>query len=225
MDIVGQWSHVLIFDRPISHHAVSSKEVNFIFPLFLYQDETRQENISAEFRSFLDERYAHHYAPEEILAYIYSVLYSPTYRNRYADFLRIDFPRIPFADSREDFDALSLLGWELIEAHLLRNVPSRGLGKFTGKGDREVVAVTYGEVEQKVHINKDQSFGPVPEDVWRFTIGGYQVLDKYLKSRKGRSLCLDEIKHVAKVADCLSFTIDQMKRIDEAWCRAFPEQN
>ena len=183
------------------------------------------DNISSKVREQLDSKYGYHFSSEEIFGYIYAILNSPTYRAKYAEFLRLDFPRIPFAEARKNFEELSALGWELIQAHLLRNVPSRGLGKFTGKGDYQVVAVTYGEVEQKVHINKDQSFGPVPEDVWRFTIGGYQVLDKYLKSRKGRPLSLDEIKHVAKVADCLSFTIDQMKRIDEAWCRAFPEQN
>ena len=70
--------------------------------------------------------------------------------------------------------------------------------------------------EQAIAINKSQSFRPVPEAVWEFHIGGYQVLDKYLKSRKGRALSLDEIKHVGAVADSLAFTIEQMARIDEA---------
>jgi len=84
--------------------------------------------------------------------------------------------------------------------------------------------VAWGETDQRIHINKTQSFGPVPEPVWRFTIGGYQVLDKYLKSRKGRRLSLDEINHLGQVADSLAFTIDQMALIDKAWAQAFPDR-
>ncbi|HKS88089.1 MAG TPA: type ISP restriction/modification enzyme, partial [Stellaceae bacterium] len=82
----------------------------------------------------------------------------------------------------------------------------------------------YAPAEQAVAINKGQSFRPVPPDVWEFRIGGYQVLDKYLKSRKGRVLSLDEIEHVGAVADSLAFTIDQMARIDAAYRAAFPER-
>src|SRR5581483_6275147 len=126
MDIGGIWSHVLTSDRPISHHAVSSKEVNFIFPLWLIDGSAEQkartvecrENISTDLRTFLFSRYDHHCSPEEILGYIYAVLHAPTYRSRYAEFLRIDFPRIPFPKSADDFEALSKLGWALIQAHL-----------------------------------------------------------------------------------------------------------
>lgn len=82
----------------------------------------------------------------------------------------------------------------------------------------------YVEAEQAVSINKTQSFKPVPSDVWNFHIGGYQVLDKYLKSRKGRTLSLDEIDHVAAVADSLAFTVTQMARIDDAYRAAFPDR-
>jgi len=231
MDIGGLWSHVLVSDRPISHHAVSSKEVNFAFPLRLKNASTAQlnaeslrENLSSDFRGFLDTRYDHHYTPEEILGYIYAVLHAPTYRTRYAEFLRIDFPRIPFPESADDFEALSRLGWALVQAHLLREVPRKGLAKYHGKGDNSVEAVKYAEAEQAVSINKTQSFRPVPPEVWNFHIGGYQVLDKYLKSRKGRTLSLDEIDHVAAVADSLAFTVAQMARIDKAYRAAFPDR-
>jgi len=100
--------------------------------------------------------------------------------------------------------------------------PRAGLAQYHGKGDHTVEAIRYSQVEQAVWINKEQCFKPVPEEVWNFHIGGYQVLDKYLKSRKGRTLTLDEIDHVAKVADSLAFTITQMKRIDAAYIAAFP---
>ena len=84
-----------------------------------------------------------------------------------------------------------------------------------------VEAVRYSPEEQIISINKSQFFKPVPQAVWEFHIGGYQVLDKYLKSRKGRTLSLDEINHVAAIADSLAFTIEQMVKIDEAYKAAF----
>jgi hypothetical protein len=196
-----------------------------LFPLYLGEvHDERRENISEEFRSFLDASYEHHYAPEELLGYIYAALYAPTYRLRYGEFLRIDFPRIPFPAAADDFEKLSGLGWALIQAHLLRELPRRALAGYHGRGDHTIDLVRYAPAEQAIAINKTQSFRPVPLPVWEFRIGGYQVLDKYLKSRKGRVLSLDEIDHVAAVADSLAFTIEQMARIDDAYRSALPDQ-
>ena len=104
------------------------------------------------------------------------------------------------------------------------NFPRKGLAKYHGKGDHTVEAVRYSPQEQAISINKTQSFKPVPQAVWDFHIGGYQVLDKYLKSRKGRTLSLDEINHVAAVADSLASTIAQMAKIDSAYNQAFPDR-
>ena len=152
------------------------------------------------------------------------MLHAPTYRTRYAEFLRIDFPRIPFADKRPAFDTLSELGRALVQAHLLRELPRKKLAVYHGTGDHMVEAVRYVPADQAVAINKAQFFKPVPQPVWEFHIGGYQVLDKYLKSRKGRKLSLDEINHIAAIADSLAFTIDQMAKIDAAYRGAFPDQ-
>jgi predicted helicase len=184
----------------------------------------RNENLSSEFRSFIDARYEHHYTPEEILGYIYAVLHAPIYRTRYAEFLRIDFPRVPFPEAAADFESLSVLGWALVEAHLLRELPQKKLAIYHGKGDHTVEAVRYVPADQAVAINKTQFFKPVPQAVWDFHIGGHQVLDKYLKSRKDRVLSLDEINHVGAIADSLAFTIEQMASIDEAYKAAFPER-
>jgi hypothetical protein len=195
----------------------------FTYPLWLYQSATaKRENLSPDFRTFLDSRYDNHYSPEEILGYIYAVLHAPRYRSRYAEFLRIDFPRISFPEQAEDFEALSRLGWALVEAHLLRTLPASKLARYHGKGDDTVEAVRYSEAEQAVWINAVNHFKPVPPAVWNFHIGGYQVLEKYLKSRKGRGLSLDEINHLAEVAASLAFTIGQMENIDKAYAAAFP---
>ena len=123
----------------------------------------RIENLSSDFRAFLDARYEHHYTPEEILGYIYAVLHAPTYRTRYAEFLRIDFPRVPFPESAEDFEMLSKLGWALVQAHLLRELPRRKLAAYHGKGDHTVEAVRYSPEEQTISINETQFFKPVPQ--------------------------------------------------------------
>lgn len=153
--------------------------------------------------------------------FIYAVLYAPTYRKKCNEFLRRDFPRIPFPESGTDFEALSRLGWDLVQKHLLRDVPALGLGKYLGQGGHEVEKPHYVAVEQAVYINATQHFVPVPPEVWNFYIGGYQVIDKYLKSRKGRKLTLDEIDNVTNVANVLAFTIDQMRKIDDAYRAAF----
>jgi hypothetical protein len=131
---------------------------------------------------------------------------------------------VPFPDSADDFETLSGLGWALVQAHLLRELPRRGLAAYPRKGDHTLEAVRYSPEQQAVAINKTQVFKPVPQVVWDFHIGGYQVLDKYLKSRKGRALTLDEINHVSAIADSLAFTIEQMARIDEAYRAAFPDR-
>jgi hypothetical protein len=103
-------------------------------------------------------------------------------------------------------------------------VPEQKLARYHGKGSDTIEAVRYSEAEKAIFINATQSFRPVPQEVWNFHIGGYQVLDKYLKSRKGRVLSLDEITHLGQVADSLSFTIAQMAKIDKAYAKAFPSR-
>jgi hypothetical protein len=222
---IESWRHAFVTPLPAESCCVSdgSTEQNYCFPAKLFTSEGERENLSPDFRAFLDARYSHHYTPEEILGYIYAVLHAPTYRRRYTEFLRIDFPRIPFPENSESVDELSMLGWALVQAHLLRDLPHRDLAKFHGKGDRTVEFVRYATADQSVAINGTQSFAPVPKNVWEFFIGGYQVLDKYLKSRKGRVLSLDEINHVSAVADSLAFTVDQMAKIDTAYLATFPD--
>jgi len=180
------------------------------------QYNERRENFAPKFRAFIDRKYAHHYEPEEILGYIYAVLHSPTYRRKYAEFLKIDFPRIPLVADRKTFETLTALGWGLVQAHLLKDIPGQPQVEVT-KGSDLVEKPIYNATEQRLYINPKQYFAPVPEDVWNFHIGGYQVLDKYLKSRQGRELSLDEKENIINVVKVLRFTIDQMQEIDATW--------
>lgn len=222
---VEGWRHAFVSRTPAESCCISdgSTEQNYCFPIYLFIDSKKTENLTNEFRGFIDTRYHNHYSPEEVLGYIYAVLHAPSYRTRYTEFLRLDFPRIPFPEKAAHFEALSALGWALVQIHLLRDLPRRKLGLLVGKGDDEVAFVRYCEAETSVVINDRQSFRPVPEAVWNFHIGGYQVLDKYLKSRKGRTLSLDEIRQIERICDALAFTIDQMAAIDRAYLEAFPE--
>ncbi len=218
------WELITIFDRPADANLYRRGGVN-CFPLYLYPSDNakRIENIAPDFRNWIDEKYQHHFNPEAIMAYIYAILHAPTYRQKYAEFLRIDFPHVAFPEAQEQFELLAELGQELMEAHLMRNRPQLGLGAYNGKGSHEVEKVRFVEEKAQLYINKTQYFAPVPKDVWQFHIGGYQVLDKYLKSRKGRTLSLDEINNISNICNILAFTIKQMQKIDDAYNKAFGE--
>ncbi len=231
------FKHTLVSDNIINDCTLSTltKERTYLFPLYLYnfpsdkkpkttlfeeadpfEGRERIENLRKDFRTFIDKKYGTHYSPEEILGYIYAVLHSPAYRNTYAELLKIDFPRIPFVDDRKIFEKLSALGWELVQAHLLKAIPATPKVEIS-RGSNLVEKPAYQEKEQRLTINKDQYFSPVPREVWEFHIGGYQVLDKYLKSRKRRTLTLDEIENLQNVVKVLAFTISQMQEIDRTW--------
>jgi hypothetical protein len=124
-----------------------------------------------------------------------------------------------FEVSLEAFKRLAALGQQLIYAHLMKNIPDLNIGScFCERGFDKVVLEKprYVESDQRIYINQDCYFADVASDVWEFKIGGYQVLDKYLKERVGRVLSHDEIKHVSAVIKVLGFTIALMKQIDES---------
>ena len=232
----GQFNHVTCSSVPIEMKTCSHDRGTNLFPLYLYpsladekkpksnlfekedlfKDKERIENFNSEFRAFIDKKYRNNYSPEEILGYLYAILHSPTYREKYLEFLNIDFPCIPFVDNSKTFEALSTLGRELVQAHLLKSVPQK-LKVDISPGNFKVEKLTCSAQGQRLSINKTQYFTPVPQDVWDFHIGGYQVLNQYLKARKGRTLSLDEIQNVQDIVNVLRFTIDQMQRIDKCW--------
>lgn len=151
--------------------------------------------------------------PENILDYVYAVLYSPSYRETYKEFLKIDFPRVPYPESREQFFKLAKIGERLRGLHLMIDMSVNDfITIFPNSGSDEVEKVTYKDV--KVYINKDQYFGNVPEIAWNFYIGGYQPAQKYLKDRKGRKLSNDEIEQYQRIIKVLVETDKIMKQID-----------
>ena len=132
------------------------------------------------------------------------MLYSNIYRAKYAEFLKIDFPRIPFTKDFKLFQKVSDLGKELTDLHLLKSKSlSNPVSKFQGDGTGIVEKPEYYEKEKKVLINKEQYFEGMEKEVWEYQIGGYQVCDKWLKDRKGKSLTLDDVRHYCKIVSAL----------------------
>jgi hypothetical protein len=153
--------------------------------------------------------------PEDIFHYAYAVLHSPGYRSRYAGFLKIDFPRLPLTGSLELFRALAQLGSELVALHLLESPKLNNfITHFEGDGDNSIPKKPIYK-DGAVWINASQRFEGVPEVVWNFHVGGYQVCEKWLKDRKGRTLSADDITHYQRVVVALNETIRLMAEIDE----------
>ena len=186
----------------------------------------KTENFTAEFREFVNKKYGQKYqqkygqkiSPEAILGYIYAVLHSSNYRAKYLEFLKIDFPRVPFVDDVEIFKKLSDLGSELIEVHLLKKTPesSIGIAKTTDKNfDYICQKPIFKTQSSQLFFNKTSYFENVSEEIFQFKIGGYQVLDKFLNERKDRNLTFDEINHLTKTIKALEFSILQMAKISE----------
>jgi len=159
------------------------------------------------------------FGPKDMLHYIYAVFYAPTYRIRYAEFLKIDFPRLPLTSNKDLFRELCKLGERLVGLHLME-ADVDVVTQYPIDGENEVEKVRFAGGSQsdgfgKVWINKEQFFDGVPEKVWEFHIGGYQVCHKWLKDRKGRKLTFDDIQHYQYIVAALNETIDIMTKIDE----------
>ena len=154
------------------------------------------------------------FAPIDILDYIYAVLHSPTYRDKYKEFLKIDFPRVPYPKDELTFRLLVKLGGELRQIHLLESVTvNKPITSFPVDGSNEVVKLKYEN--KKVFINDEQYFDKVPQVAWEFYIGGYLPAQKWLKDRKGRALSYDDIIHYQKIIVALTETDRLMKEIDK----------
>jgi predicted helicase len=144
-------------------------------------------------------------------------LHSPTYRTRYAEFLKIDFPRVPLTSNNELFHQLANYGEELVSLHLMKSPKlDKFITKFVENDGNNLVDAGYPKYNQDALIinKKGDKFTGVPEEVWNFYVGGYQVCQKWLKDRKGRTLTSDDIEHYQRIVVALKETIELMVNID-----------
>jgi len=215
------WNYSFVTSNIPDLHLLSILNTAYIFPLFLYPDGPGElfkdqemkpkpsSNFTTEFLQAFERAFGSEPRPEEILYYIYTILYSPTYRKRYEEFFKIDFPRVPLPTKYETFKTLSDLGKELVDLHLLRAAALDDTDiPFPESGSNAVDRVSYDQETLRVSINKEQYFEGVSKEVWGYRIGAYQVMDKYLKDRKKRKLSLDEINHYTLYEDGESYPID-----------------
>ncbi|MEQ9482815.1 type ISP restriction/modification enzyme [Coleofasciculus sp. F4-SAH-05] len=224
-----EYNHFFVSDLVPNDCLISNitKESNHNFPLYLYPDTTNQQgnlfvekspNLSSDFIAAIREKLGYIPTPEAIFYYIYAIFHSPTYRQRYAEFLKIDFPRVPLTSNDKLFKDLGAKGQELVDLHLMKsNKLNNLITKIGGDGDNAVTEVTYKPKEQRVYINKTRYFEGIAPDVWEFKIGGYQVLSKWLKDRKKakRTLSFDELLHYQKVVVAIKETMELMEEIDQ----------
>ena len=153
--------------------------------------------------------------PWIVLDYIYAVLHAPAYRERYEELLRIDFPRVPYPQDREQFLEMVGLGAELRALHLMESDKLNTLITEYPKSGDHLVEGRIAWKEGKAYINKTQYIDNVPQTAWNFHIGGYQPAQKYLKDRKGRKLTAEEIFHYQRIIVALTETARIMEEIDK----------
>lgn len=227
-------SYYFLSNYPISNGYIRTDTVTIdnIAPLFIYQENLgmleKTPNLNSEivkeisdklglpFAPDSDSGETDRFAPIDILDYIYAVLHSPKYRETYKEFLKIDFPRVPYPTDVDMFWKMVKLGGEIRRLHLMESpLLDTLITRYPINGSNEVEKVT--RKDNRVYINKTQYFEGVSNLAWNFYIGGYQPLQKWLKDRKGRTLSDEDIIHYQKIVVALTETDRLMKEIDEVF--------
>lgn len=232
---MDNYQHVFISNKITELHIMETANASpNHYPLYLYSEIKPQQtldnynpripNLSAEIvnkiAKYLELKFVPEkedntttFAPIDLLDYIYAVLHSPAYREKYKEFLKIHFPRVPYPTDKEKFWQLVKLGGEIRQIHLLEsNVVEQYITKYPEDGDNIVTKPLYND--GNVYINDTQYFSNVPEVAWNFYIGGYQPAQKWLKDRKDRELSYEDIFHYQKIIVALTETDRIMKEID-----------
>ena len=235
------FQHILVSDAITERCYVSLQtgEVSYVFPLYIYNCDFGNEGRTVNFNKELYNKIAQglNYLPcyddnilvdptseyngvlypQDLFDYIYAVLHSPSYRERYKEFLKIDFPRIPYPTDWEKFRDLAEKGEELRELHLMEDIPSKTGVSYPVAGSHQVDCYRWDN--NRVYINADQYFEGVPESAWNFYIGGYQPAQKWLKDRKGRVLSFDDLKHYEQIIYVLQQTERIMQEIEHLFLK------
>lgn len=229
-------SNLFISSKVIDKHLVGAN--SYVSPLYLYPTTrskkflekenpnfneenftSKIENFKESFRTFIDELYKEKFSPEDILGYIYAVLFHKIYREKYLDFLKIDFPKIPFTKDKNTFKNLSKLGLKLVNLHLLKNDEldfnvGEALFKDIKNKNFKIQKIKYNKDVKELFINESLYFNKVSPEIYEFKIGGYAVLDKYLKSHKEEDI---DHKHFTLIIQTLDETLkiqDEISKIN-----------
>jgi predicted helicase len=235
--ITDKWAHVSITNQIVDDSYISNrtKERGYVFPLYLYSGKKCRPNLNPKIINEIEQKLNLAFIPEnkdsnplcssmvnlkeaftplDLFDYIYAVLHSPAYRESYREFLKIDFPRIPYPVNTQIFWKLVALGGELQRLHLLEGPEFEGI-EADSVHTRKVLVEKVRYSEGRVFVNNDFYFEDVPQTVWEFYIGGYQPAQKWLKDRKGCILKSEDFKHYRKIVLALTETARIMKEIDK----------
>ena len=220
-----EWQHIFANNKPCDGNFMSAR--SYSFPLYLYPedgsfDTERRPNLDATIWAQINAAIGKSASPEDIFDYIYGVLHSPSYRTKYKEFLKVDFPRIPYPASAEEFEHFRSHGNRLRELHLMHAVPESPVTfPYPGTMQVEQISVEKHPSLQggdggrlNIYINDTQCFEGVPTAAFEMYIGGYQPAQKWLKDRKGRTLTFDDIEHYRRIIAILIETDKIMKQID-----------
>jgi len=187
---------------------------SYKYPLYVYDSNGFKISNLKEKIILNIEKFVGKTTPEDILDYIYAVLHSPSYREKYKEFLKIDFPRVPYPKDTKSFKKLATFGAELRSLHLLESPKlNQFITTYPIVGTDTVEKLAYKN--EKVFINSEQYFGNVPEIAWKFYVGGYQPAQKWLKDRKGHTLTNSDIEHYQKIIVAFVETNRIMHEIDK----------
>ncbi|MCX7909523.1 MAG: N-6 DNA methylase [Ignavibacteria bacterium] len=235
------WNFSFVSETIISGStAISSLDINYIFPLYLYKEtstkntkisgklsswllfEPKQDyfnkipNLSENLLLLLSRNYNYQPLPEDIFYFIYAILYSDKYRQNYNENLKLDFPKIPFPKNKDLFSKLVKLGKRLVSVHLLKSkeiYPS--IAKLQGEGNNLIEKLEYKS--NKLFINKQSYFEGINQQIWNYRFGGYKILEKWLNDRKDRYLTLDEIKTFCQIVTAIQKTMEIQWEIDKIY--------
>lgn len=237
--------HALVTDKITESCFVSNKtrEIGYVYPLYLYKNNEKKQtslldnankqnknveaNLNSNFISALERAWNKKFVLKkkkdafcaaDVFNYIYAILYANIYRQKYQEFLKDDFPRIPFTKDFKLFETLARLGEKLVSLHLLNSSElQKPISKFQGEDSNLVSKREYDEKTKRVYVNNSQYFDNIKPELWNYHIGGYQALDKWLKDRKGRILSSEEVKHYCRIVTALSKTMETQKEIDKLY--------
>ncbi len=232
------WKHVFVTNKVADFNLTGTAGrfgSGYVCPLYIYNENMGEEERIVNFKKDLYEEIAKglNYLPcyddsilveptsqyngvlypQDLFNYIYAVLHSPGYRERYKEFLKIDFPRIPYPTDWEKFRDLLEKGEELRQLHLMEDLPHSTGVSFPVGGTLQVDCFRWEQ--NRVYINSEQYFEGVPESAWNFYIGGYQPAQKWLKDRKSLTLSFEDVKHYQRIIYVLQQTQRIMQEIDE----------
>ena len=207
------WRDIFVSDNmtDIAVLSANTSRSSYHFPLYIYKGDARSSNIKSEVIEALSKKYERTISPEALFRYIYGLLNSCKYREKYEKELQRDFPRIWFPATYDEFEKISDQGKKLLDFHTMKSNVS-GVLRYPTTGDNRIRKIEYSA--GSIHINETQSFVGCSPEIWNFSIGSYKVLEKWLKSRKGRILTSADIEIFSKIATIIKVTLETQKELD-----------